>query len=200
MLGALIVAAAAAGLLVVAARAESRPDTRVESRLETRVQTVGQAATVEQRLSLVARVVKPFGGTVRVLPSSDAAIMFNARCGDDWPVLAVDSGWVKVQTDRGTGWIGGGRVAVRSAPASVDCSDARLLIPSGYVSTFVPAGCLVLRSRPSADAMGLDCVENGHIYAVLDGPFDPGTGDDWFKVTSPSTGTGWTLAENLNPT
>ena len=45
----------------------------------------------------------------------------------------------------------------------------------------------------------LDCVYNGHSYAIVDGPFDPGTGEDWIKVTSPTTGTGWALAENLYP-
>ena len=40
---------------------------------------------------------------------------------------------------------------------------------------------------------------NGHDYTVIDGPFDPGTGEDWFKVTSLTTGPGWALAEYLYP-
>ena len=31
----------------------------------------------------------------------------------------------------------------------------------------------------------------------MDGPFDPGTGEDWIRVTSASTGTGWVLADHV---
>jgi hypothetical protein len=56
-----------------------------------------------------------------------------------------------------------------------------------------------LRSRPSREAAVLDCVYNGHTYMIVDGPFEPGTGEDWIKVTSPTTGTGWALADHLFP-
>jgi hypothetical protein len=200
LLRALIVAAVAAVVLVVGARAESRAELRAEARSEPRAELTAQSAPISQRPPLYARVVKQFGAAIRVVPSSDAAIMFNTRCGDVWPVLAVEGGWVKVRTDHGTGWIGGSRVIVSSTPAQVDCPEARFLFPMGYVSTFVPSGCLSLRTRPSPESPNLTCVVNGHVYAVLDGPFDPGTGDDWFKVTSPGTGTGWALAEHLYPT
>jgi hypothetical protein len=200
LLGALIVAAVATSVVVVGARAESRADIRTERRPDAGGETSKHATIAEPRLSLFAGVVKPFGATIRAVASPDAAIMFNTRCGDVWPVLAVAGGWVKVRTGSGVGWIGGSRVVVSSAPVQVDCKDARFLYPMGYVSTVVPAGCLSLQSRPSADATRLSCVANDHRYVVLDGPFDPGTGDDWFKVTSPSTGTGWTLAAHLFPT
>ena len=101
--------------------------------------------------------------------------------------------------ETGLGWIGGSRVVVSSTPPAVDCSEARFVYPTGYVSTLVASGCLSLRSRPDADAPILSCVGNGHDYAVLDGPFDPGSGDDWFRVTSPGTGGGWARADYLFP-
>ena len=73
------------------------------------------------------------------------------------------------------------------------------MAPTEIVSTSVADGCLVLRSRPDTDAPGLACVEDSHRYAVLDGPFDPGSGDDWFRVSSPETGSGWAPAEHLYP-
>ena len=204
---ALIVAAAAAVVLVAVAHAGSLAQASAESITQTRpvpprdarAESAQQSATAAQRPALFARVVKPFGASIRVLPSSDAAIVFNTRCGDVWPVVKVEHGWVKVRTETGSGWIGGGRVAVSSTPPAVDCSEARFINPTGYVSTFVAAGCLSLRNRPDADAQILDCVDNGHVYAVLDGPFDPGSGDDWFRVTSPGTGSGWALARHLSP-
>ena len=197
LLRALMVAAVAAVVLVVGVRAESEWEARTGPRPQPVAEVPAAPAKVVQRPTLVARVVKPFGASVRVVPSSEAAIMFNTRCGDIWPVQAVDGGWVKVRTDGGAGWIGGSRVVVSSAPAQVDCAEARFIFPTGSVSTQVPTGCLSLRGRPSAEAPVLSCVDNGHVYTVLDGPFDPGSGDDWFKVTSPSTGTGWTLAKHL---
>ena len=204
---AVIVAATAAVVLVVVARAESlvQPSThsiaqaRPASPNEHADGSTVQAASVAQRPVLFARVVKPFGASIRALPSSDAAVLFNTRCGDTWPVLTVERGWVKVRSEAGSGWIGGSRVIVSTTPPTVDCSDARFIAPNVYVRTVVPSGCLTMRSRPGDDASALDCVENGHLYAVLDGPFDPGSGDDWFRVSSPGTGTGWALAKHLRP-
>ena len=203
---ALIVAAAAAVVLVVVARAESLPQPRAESIAQARTVSPQDArpesagrSTVSQRPALFARVSKPFGASIRVLPSSDAAIVFNSRCGDVWPVLAVERGWVKVRTETGSGWIGGSRVVVSSTPPTVECAEGRFITPTGYASTSVASGCLSLRTRPDAEAPILSCVGNGHVYAVLDGPFDPGSGDDWFRVTSPATGSGWALARHLFP-
>jgi hypothetical protein len=47
-------------------------------------------------------------------------------------------------------------------------------------------------------ANGLVQVADGEAK-IVDGPFDPGTGEDWFEVYSASTGTGWALAEYLYP-
>lgn len=146
-----------------------------------------------------ATVVKPFGASIRVAPSADAPAMFNTPCGASWPVVAVESGWVKVKTDAGNGWIGGGRVALGTGAQAVDCAGKRFVYSTAEVWTLVPSGCLDVRSRPSRETSSIACVSNGHIFTVVDGPFDPGTGEDWFKVTSPSTGTGWTLAEHLYP-
>lgn len=157
----------------------------------------GQETEAVSQAGSYARVMKPHGAAVRVAPSSDATIMFHKPCGDLWPVLAQQRGWVRIQTDAGPGWVGGARVAVGSPPPWADCSNARFLYTTAYVTTFVPTGCLSLRDRPSREAAILDCVSNGHLYLVTDGPFDPGTGEDWFEVYSPATGSGWALADHL---
>jgi hypothetical protein len=148
---------------------------------------------------LVAQVIKPFGATLRAVPSADGTNVGGSRCGDLWPVLGVDRGWVKVRTAAGTGWVGGSRVLVTSEPGAVDCSAARFIAPSAPATISVPSGCASLRARPAADAPILGCVGTGHTYTVLDGPFDSGEGDDWFRVSSPETGSGWTLAKHLYP-
>ncbi len=186
LLHALIVATVAVAVLVGGAHAET-------------LGQPGSGGETLQRPTLYARVVNDFGAAVRTSPSSDAPIMFNAECGDVWPVLATQGGWVKVQTGGDPGWIGGARVVVSSTPASFDCSDARSLYVTGSAWTYVPTGCLSLRARPSREATVLDCVSNGHLYTIVDGPTDAGTGEDWFRVTSPSTGSGWVLAQHLFP-
>lgn len=148
---------------------------------------------------LVATVIKPNGAALRVAPSSEAAPLGISDCGDIWPVLAVDSGWVKIKTFGGVAWIGGAQVSVAGQDAQPVCSDARPFLIGGSATTFVSTGCMSLRTRPSREANLLDCVNNGHVYSIVDGPFDPGTDEDWIKVTSPSTGTGWALAEHLYP-
>jgi hypothetical protein len=134
-------------------------------------------------------------------PSSEAATLLSAACGEIWPVVEVQGGWVKVRLDDGAGdgWIGGARVSVNSSPRTANCAGSRMLYPGADVYTSVTSGCLSLRTSPSRDASQLACVPNGHDYTVEDGPFDPGTGEDWFNVYSPSTGQGWALAEYLYP-
>jgi hypothetical protein len=199
LLHALIVATVAAVALVAGVPAETSAESQAESRLQAGTDSAGRSETIEQRSGLYARVVKPFGAPIRVVPSPEGAILSSTRCGEVWPVLDVVRGWVKIRTQTGVGWIGGARVMVGSTPPMVDCSGARFIIPTGYVVAHVSTGCSSLRNRPSAESPILSCVGNGHMYAVLDGPFDPGTGDDWFRVSSPSTGSGWALAEHLYP-
>ena len=181
---ALIVATIALAVLASAARAET-------------LGRVGGPADESQQRGMYAKVVRDYGAAIRVGPSSDAPIMFNTGCGDIWPVLETSGGWVKVRTDAGSGWIGGARVIVSSSPAAVDCRDARFIAPTTYVKTYVAAGCLSLRATPSREGKILACVDNGHDYLVIDGPVDRGTGEDWFKVTSRSTGSGWVLADHI---
>lgn len=146
-----------------------------------------------------ATVVKAFGASIRVAPGQDAAGLFNAGCGTLLPVIGVESGWVKVRTPLGDGWVGDGRVVVSDAPAPVDCSGKRTLDKAADARVLVPADCAALQPRPSREADALDCIQTGHRFTVVDGPFDPGTGEDWFKVTSTSTGTGWLPGEFLYP-
>jgi hypothetical protein len=157
------------------------------------------APTVTRAPAIYATVVKPFGAAIRVAPSQEAASLFNVACGEVMQALLIERGWVKVRTEVGVGWIGASRVAVANGPASVDCSGHRFLYPPGAAWTLVHSGCLGLRVRPSEDADEIACVGNGHIFSMVDGPFDPGSGGDWFRVSSPTTGTGWVPAETLYP-
>jgi hypothetical protein len=157
------------------------------------------APTVTRAPAIYATVVKRFGAAIRVAPSQEAATLLNVACGAVMQALLIERGWVKVRTDAGDGWIGASRLAVANGPASVDCSGHRFLYPTGDAWTLVRSGCQGLRVRPSDDADEIACVGNGHIFSMVDGPFDPGTGGDWFKVSSPTTGTGWVPAETLYP-
>ena len=185
VLHALIVATIALAVLASAARAEMLG------------RNAGASQEGQQRNGLYATVVREYGAAIRVGPSSDSPIMFSTGCGDIWPVLEAAGGWVKVSTDAGSGWIGGGRVVVSIATAFADCSVARFIYPTSYVTTYVETGCLSLRATPSREGAIRACVKNDHQYLVVDGPYDPGAGEDWFKVTSPSTGSGWVLAEHI---
>jgi hypothetical protein len=198
LLYALLVTVFAAAMLTIA-RADAAPPDTADRAASMRASSSVQAEPSPQPAVRFATVVKPFGASIRVAPSLDAARLSNAACGALLPVSTVRSGWVKVRTPAGDGWIGVGRVTVSDAPISVDCAARRFLDQAADARTFVPGACAALQARPSHDAVALDCVENGHRFTVVDGPFDPGTGEDWFKVTSPPTGTGWLLAEHLYP-
>jgi hypothetical protein len=166
---------------------------------QTTVQAMTPVQPTPRPRPSFATVVKPFGASVRVAPSLDALGLHNVPCGTALQVVNVDRGWIKVRVDAGVGWISAGRVALGSGPAAVDCSGKRFLDPTADAWAFAPAGCLSLKTRPSPDADELACVGNSHIFSIVDGPFDPGTGEDWFKVTSNTTGTGWVVAESLYP-
>jgi hypothetical protein len=104
-----------------------------------------------------------------------------------------------VKTLSGKGWIGGGQVVVSSSPAVMDCDDARFLPEGSAAKVQLPTGCQSLYHRPSAESPSVACVPSGHVYSVLDGPLDTGAGEEWFRVSSPTTGTGWTRAISLYP-
>jgi hypothetical protein len=190
---ALLVAACATAILIGRAQAD-RPEPP-----EAETPVIVPAEARREPAALYATVVKPFGASIRVAPALDAAGLYNAPCGTVLLATSVESGWVKVQTSVGAGWIGSGRVTVGDGPAATDCVDKRFLAATGDAWTLVETGCLSLRQRPSPESSSLACVGNGHQFTVVDGPFDPGSGDDWFKVTSPTTGTGWIPADRLYP-
>jgi hypothetical protein len=186
-------------IVVAGARAEFGEVTSEGRSAAVEVAKTHAPQPTAERLTLVAQVVEPFGATIRTVPSTEGALVIGSRCGDLWPVLGVERGWVKVRTASGTGWVGGSRILVTKAPPTLDCSSARFIAPAGSAVVSVPSGCASLRSRPAADAPALDCVGTGHLYTVLDGPFGAGGGNDWFRVSSPGTGSGWTKAEHLYP-
>jgi len=140
-----------------------------------------------------------FGATVRVAPFVDARVLMSTRCGEVWPVLSVKDGWVAVKTPEGKGWVGGGRVLVSTPPAATDCEGARFLPQDSTATVRGVSACLPLRPRPSSEAPAIACVANGHDYTVLDGPLEANPGEDWFRVSSATTGAGWALATSLYP-
>ena len=156
------------------------------------------AAVHTQRAQQYARVVKPYGAAIRTAPDGDAPIVHSSACGDLWPVLETRNGWVRVTNGVEGGWIGGARVALGSPPAA-DCSGGFSFHVLQEVRTYVPTGCLSLRTAPSRSAAMRTCVANGFYYVIVNGPVDPGTGEDWFEVDSPLTGQGWVLADHLVP-
>lgn len=80
----------------------------------------------------------------------------------------------------------------------VDCAGAITFQIGQPAITRVQSGCLSLRTDPSRDAAFTHCVSNGHVYTLVNGPLAV-DGEDWFEVTSPSTGAGWCLAQFLLP-
>lgn len=157
------------------------------------------AAAVSAPAATHATVAKPFGASVRAAPSWESAGLDNAACGSTVSVLGTEGGWVKIHSASSVGWVAGSRVVLGDGPAAVDCADRRILHASTEAWTLVKGGCLSLRSRPSDESAELACVGHGHVYVVVDGPFDPGAGGDWFRVSSPTTGTGWVQADHLHP-
>jgi hypothetical protein len=162
-------------------------------------ETLSAARATDVRVIPLARVTRRFGAAVRSAPSSDAPVLDNVQCGDILPVIGFEHGWVQVLDGDTESWVGGGRVSVGSPPAPASCRTARALYVDTDIAAYVDSGCLSLRASASREARMLACVKNGHEYHILDGPFDPGTGEDWFEVYSASTGTGWALAKYLYP-
>jgi hypothetical protein len=161
-------------------------------------QSPSAAGASDVRVTPQARVIRAFGAALRADPSSDAQIIESLQCGDLLPVIGFADGWVQVQDGGNEGWVGGGRVSVGSPPAQTSaCRTSRGLFVGEGATTEVDLGCLSLRATASREARILACVNNGHDYQIVDGPYDPGTGEDWFAVYSASTGTGWSLAEFL---
>ncbi len=144
-------------------------------------------------------VIKRYGAVLRAHPSSDAPIEGTLPCGMDLSMLDAASGWYHVTTKSAmTGWVGGLRVTVLSSKPQYSCADAVTYPVGTHVSTYVPTGCLSLRSEPSRQAPYAHCVANDHIYVITNGPIEV-RGEDWFGVYSPSTDGGWSLAKYLLP-
>ncbi len=151
-------------------------------------------------------VFERFGAAMHTAPSSDASVVSTAPCGVALRVLGVSSGWYRVSFDGGragfsrtyTGWIGGSRVADIAAPPTYDCTDSYIFQPNQHGYSYVQSGCLSLRTYASRQAPYHYCVKNFHDYTAINGPISVGS-DDWFEVTSPSTGSGWVIAAYLLP-
>lgn len=149
------------------------------------------------------RVDKQYGASLRAQPSSDARIEKILSCGAYLRVLGQNAGWYYVSyvdavTPTTTGWVGKARVADANAPLSAVCAHAVTFQVGQHVYTRVASGCLSLRVSPSRSAVYYHCVSNYHGYVIVNGPIAVGA-DDWFQVTSRSTGTGWALAQYLRP-
>ncbi|HVC82097.1 MAG TPA: SH3 domain-containing protein [Chloroflexota bacterium] len=145
-------------------------------------------------------VFKRFGAALRVTPSSSASIRHTLPCGSMMQVVGVQGGWFHVIANgsRVHGWIGGARVADAANPPAFDCTDSYTFQVGDHAYTYVKTGCLSLRVSPSRIAVYHSCVRNFHDYTVTNGPIAV-AGEDWFGVTSTSTGGGWALAQYLLP-
>jgi hypothetical protein len=148
-------------------------------------------------------VIRQFGAALRVIPSSDAAVKKMVGCGAYLRVIGQNAGWYHVSyTDAVTptlnGWVGKARVGAANTPLSRICANAVTFQIGEHVYTKVASGCLSLRVIASRNAVYYHCVSNYHDYAIVNGPIGVSQ-DDWFQVTSSSTGTGWALAQYLRP-
>jgi Bacterial SH3 domain len=143
-------------------------------------------------------VTMPFGAALRYSPSSDADVYYTAACGDTFRVVDSSNGWYEVNAGGTFVWVGGARVANAASPGRYSCAGGRTFQIGDGVITRVQSGCLSLRYTPSRSAGYDSCVENGHYYVIQNGPLEV-NGEDWFDVWSPSTGSGWSLAEFLYP-
>jgi hypothetical protein len=153
--------------------------------------------------SRALRVDKQYGASLRVAPSSEARIEQILGCGAYLRVLGQNAGWYYVSyvdavTPITTGWVGKARVAGANAPLSSVCAHAVTFQVGQHVYTRVASGCLSLRVSASRSAVYFHCVSNYHDYVIVNGPIAVGV-DDWFQVTSRSTGIGWALAQYLRP-
>jgi hypothetical protein len=136
-----------------------------------------------------------YGTALRAAPNSDARIIVVLGCGTTLRQVGVNGDWYHTVTSNQTdGWVGGARI--EPAGSAVDCAGAVTYQPGDQALSHVQSGCLSLRSSPSRDASFTHCVSNGHVYTILNGPINV-SGEDWFEVTSPSTGSGWVLADFL---
>ena len=156
-----------------------------------------------QAASTALRVDKQYGASLRVAPSSEARIEKILGCGAYLRVLGQNAGWYYVSyvdavTPMTTGWVGKARVADANAPLSAVCARAVTFQIGQHVYTRVASDCLSLRVSPSRSAVYHHCVSNYHDYVIVNGPIAVGV-DDWFQVTSRSTGIGWALAQYLRP-
>jgi hypothetical protein len=143
-------------------------------------------------------ISEKYGAAIRSAPSSDARILVVLSCGTVLRQLGASGGWFHGVSANGQfdGWVGGARVRSADNAGSPNCSGAVTYQPGDQVISRVQTGCLSLRSSPSRSASFTQCVSNGHVYTILNGPIDVNN-EDWFQVTSPSTGSGWSLAEFL---
>lgn len=145
------------------------------------------------------RVVRRFGAAIRGAPSSNATIYWIASCNDTFVVTGESNGWWQISLGGGDyGWVGGARVSVGVSPAYGNCANA-VTFQIGSIAYAHPERCLSLRTYPSRDAPYDYCVPWGHAYEVINGPRTSAQGEDWIQVWSPSTGSGWSLANLLSP-
>jgi len=156
-------------------------------------------SALRQQLWGTIRVTKPYGAAIRTAPSSNADVLITAACNDAFEVLEMRGGWYLVEYPGvARGWIGAGRVSALSGgyPPVVECGRGVTFQVGNIVAPSVARGCLSLRRAPSRQAHIDACVGNDARYVIYNGPFDPGTGEDWYYLVSPYNG-GWALADYL---
>jgi hypothetical protein len=151
-----------------------------------------------QPTAVRARVIRRYGAAIRTSPSSDAEILAMVACNQVLNVLESQGGWRRVSNGSVVGWVGDARIAAGADPGPVDCRGAITFPVGARAVASVPSGCLSLRGDPSRRASFEHCVPTGHGLQIINGPREV-DGEDWFEVRSPSSGSGWALAEFLRP-
>lgn len=187
LMHALIVAVVAFAALAAGAGAATIDQTAVASGSEART------------TPLYALVARPYGAALRDIPADYGGQKASLACGEVWPVLERRDGWVKILARDVEGWVSEGRVNLAGTPRPADCSTARYMPVGSSVYTHIDSGCLSLQARPTPAGATRACVDNGHEYEIVSGPYGRDPRQDWFEVDSPSTGSGWVLAEYLYP-
>ena len=162
--------------------------------------TARAQAPAATRAALPAQlvVIMRFGAALREWPSSNARIVRVLDCDSILSVTGANAGWYRVRAGRYAGWGGGARGADARNPPAYDCTDGYSFQMGEHAYSFVKTGCLSLRVQPSRQAVYHYCVSNHHDYVVINGPIEV-AGEDWLAVTSPTTGSGWSLAQYLYP-
>ncbi|PLT30887.1 SH3 domain-containing protein [Peribacillus deserti] len=134
-----------------------------------------------KKANLKIAVVRADQVNVRETPSKDGSILGKVNKGTSLPIEGNDGDWIKVNYQRGTGWIHSAFAEVNSfadtdSPTSNESQDT--------IAT-ITAERLVIRDTPSLNGKVVDTAANGNQYTILDEK------NSWVKIRLQPGKTGW---------